>query len=107
MDIDHRANRGEFKQPACVIGPQVDATMAHRRPEIMVPIGAMQSIILVEVHHVRHSWQVITWSRHRCGTIFDINFICSSDRWVVPGTGRDQEVVEFLIALVYINTLQA
>ena len=81
--------------------------MAHGRAEIMVPIGAMQSIILVEVHHVRHSWQVITRSRHSCGAIFDINFIRSSDRWVIPGAGRDQEVVEFLVALVNINTLQA
>jgi hypothetical protein len=34
---------------------QVDATMAHRRAEIVVPVGAVDGMTAVgEVHHVRH-----------------------------------------------------
>ena len=87
MNIDHRANRCKIKKPAGIAGLQVDAAMAHRCPEIMMPVGAMQPIILVEVHHVRYSWQVIPRSRHRRGAVLDIDFESPFDRWVIPCAG--------------------
>ena len=81
--------------------------MAHGRPEIVMPISAMQAIILIEIHDIRNSRQVISWTRHIGCTVFDIDFKGSSDRGVIPGTRRDKEIVDLLVPLIDKDALHA
>lgn len=81
--------------------------MAHGRTEIVMPIGAVQAIVLIKVHHIGHSWQVITRTRHISCAVFDINFKGSSNRWVIPGASRDEKIVDLLVALIDIDALHA
>src|SRR5687768_9300774 len=60
--LDHpyrSADARPAKQPPRVLGAQVDAAVAHGRAEVVVPVGAVQAIALIEVHHIRHAGQVV------------------------------------------------
>ena len=46
--------RGKVIHPPRIRYGEVDASVAHRGTKIIVPIGAMQTITFVEVHHIWH-----------------------------------------------------
>src|SRR4030067_1812603 len=51
---------------------QVDAAVAHRRPEVFVPIGTVQAVALVEVHRIGNARQVVTGAGHGRRSILDV-----------------------------------
>ena len=53
-----------LEEPAGLWNRQIDAPMAHRVPEVVVPIGTMDSVATVEVHDVRYIRKVVSRSVH-------------------------------------------
>ena len=52
---------------------QIDAAVAHRRAKVVVPIGAVQAIATVKVHHIGHVGQVVPGARHARRRVLDID----------------------------------
>ncbi len=59
MNVDEGANGDEVVNPGGVAGFQVDAAVAHGGAKIAVPEGAVQGVILVEVHDVGDVFQIV------------------------------------------------
>ena len=59
MDVYGRSDIAPIVQPLCVRGWSIDTAMAHWSPKVIVPVGAVNSIISVEIHDVRDVGQVI------------------------------------------------
>ena len=53
------ADRGPIEQPLRIGGEHVDAAVAHRLAEIVMPVGAVQPIIALKIHHIRDTGQKI------------------------------------------------
>lgn len=98
VNRNHCAHRGPIEQPSCVSGTQIDAAVAHGGAKIVVPIGAMQTVPFVKIHHVGDVREEIIRSRHVCRAIFDIDAKHSCDGYRRPGTGGNNELVYDLIA---------
>src|SRR5215213_534351 len=64
---------------------QIDAAVAHRRPEVVVPIGTVQGVTLVgEIHHVGHVIDLVGLAadrpRHRLHRQLDENLPVANGR---------------------------
>src|SRR5215204_5882963 len=56
----HHPQRRPRVHPVGDVHRQIDAAVTHRRPEVVVPVGAMQRMAAVgEIHHDRHFRYVV------------------------------------------------
>ena len=89
------SRRCPIKQFFCHQCRQIDTAMTHRRPEIIVPIGAVKPKIFIKIHRIRNIRQIIisvqflVSAGHFCVFKFapDIKF---PRRRPAPLSGRDQ-----------------
>ena len=65
--------------------------MAHRIAKIVVPIGAMNAVAAVKIHHVRHIGQVIAWPSHIIIEQFDPDVVSAGDSWRVGQTSGNEK----------------
>ena len=59
--VRRQCRLGPFEEPLCVDFAHVDAAVAHRMAEIVVPVCAMKRIPLVEVLRVEHVGKIVVW----------------------------------------------
>ncbi len=81
--------------------------MAHGCAEIIMPIGAVDSIALVKIHRVRHIRQEISRPAHVRVAIFYIDFVCAGHGGVGRGARGDQEGRHQAVAIISIESLFA
>jgi hypothetical protein len=64
LTVDHneRSMGSPVVQPGRVGTSQIDASVAHRAPEVVVPVGAMDGVAPVEVHCVGDTGQIVARS---------------------------------------------
>ena len=65
---------------------EVYAAVAHGRAEIMVPVRAVQTVALIEVHGIRDVRQIIIRAAHVRIAQLDVDMILTRDGRVQPGT---------------------
>ena len=105
MDIDQVAYVHKVVEPGGVFRAEVDAPMTHRVAEVVVPVGAVQTVTLVEIHHIGHVWQVIARPAHGRVAVFDVYVVLACHRRMQPGAGRDHEGAHQIRAVVGIGGL--
>src|SRR3972149_9857077 len=64
MDIDQCTHGGETEEPFRVGYAQVDASVAHRLAEVVVPVGAVQTVALVEIHREGNVRKIVARAGH-------------------------------------------
>lgn len=71
---DHKgASGGPVEQPFGLGSFHIDTAVAHRPPEVVVPISAMDGISPVKIHRPRNIGQIVTRSGHQSRSVFGIN----------------------------------
>lgn len=50
---------GPIKEPLCIRIGHIDTPVAHRMPKIIVPIGAVEAIVLIEILHPFDARQIV------------------------------------------------
>src|SRR5689334_22983382 len=75
-------------------GRQVDAAVAHRVAEVVVPVGAVDRVARVEVHGVGHRGQVVILragaAAHVVGQVLGVDVVGADHRRVPGHAGRDE-----------------
>src|SRR5690606_22338298 len=59
---DLGADLGKIEEPLRVWDAQVDTSVAHRRSEIVVPVGAVETVASEKIHDVGHVTQIVVIS---------------------------------------------
>src|SRR5450759_256086 len=62
------ADRSPGVEPGCIGDSHVDAAVAHRMAEIVMPVGAMDGVGLVEIHDPRQVGEVVAGPRNSLRT---------------------------------------
>lgn len=105
MDVDNGANISKIEEPASIFSPKVDTAMAHGRPKVIMPVSAVQSIALVEIHHVRDIAQIVAWACHISVAVFNIDLVLPGNRRCSPGSSRNRKSLDQIIALIGVGSL--
>jgi hypothetical protein len=87
-------------EPLGILGPQVDATVAHWLAEIVVPVGTMKGIISIEEHNIRDIGQVVAGTGHGLRADLQVDMIAACDRGSPASTARDQRPVNGYVTLI-------
>lgn len=80
MHVDQCTHLRPVIQPLRVERRCVDAAVAHGMAKVVVPVGAVNAIALIKVHHVRHIGQIVTGAAHRLRRILHVDAILSGHR---------------------------
>ena len=91
MDVDQRTDGGPIIEPFRIRDAKVDASVTHRRAEVVMPVCAVQAISLVEIHGERDVRQVISRPAHISIAQFDVDVILTGHRWILPRAGGYEE----------------
>ena len=95
--VDHRAHGSPVEQPLGDLRWYVDATVAHRLSESGVPVGAVDAIAAVEIHHVGHVGQVIIDAAHIVIAQLVLDMVLAGGGWRAGQSCRDRcETHQFL-----------
>ena len=84
---------------------QVDASMTHRVAKIVMPVGAVQPVAFIKIHHIRNIGQKITGTMHVGIPIFNVNVVLSRDRGILPCAGRNNKRIDHVAAFIGIYRL--
>lgn len=74
--------------------------MTHGCAEVIVPVGAVQTVAFVEVHHIGNVGEIVAWSRHICVAVFDVYAVLSRDGGILPGAGRHDKATQQIFPFV-------
>ena len=91
---------GPSVQPCRIGCRRVDAAVAHRVPEVVVPVRAVNSIAFIEVHHVGHIGQIITGAAHRLREILHVDVILPGDSGRARQARRDGHPIDRCISII-------
>lgn len=91
MEIYQCSDRREIINPGGIFDPKVDTAVTHRSSKIIMPVGAVQPIAFVKVHHIRHVRQVPAHTGHICVTIANIYVILTGYRRVSSNPGGNDK----------------
>ncbi len=94
VDVYQGANRCPMKQPGSIFSSQVDTAMTHGSAKIIMPVCAMQSVSLVEIHDIGHVRQIITGAGHASGSILYIDIILAGYGGVQAGSSGNGKRID-------------
>jgi hypothetical protein len=66
MNVDGSSDVCPVERPSGVSHSQVDTTGVHGRAEVVMPVGTMDTISTVAIHHIRDIPQIIGTLIRRC-----------------------------------------
>ena len=100
MYVNQGAHISPVVQPLRIGGGRVDAAMAHRVAEIVVPVGAVNAIALIEIHHVRYIGQIVAGAAHRLCGILHVDAILPQHGGRARQACRDRHPVDGRVPFV-------
>ena len=107
MNLNDSAVIRPLVHPQRVGVGHVDAAVAHRPAEVVVPVRAMQRVALIEVLHPLHAGQIVARAAHRLRVVAHVDAELARDRRRVGQAGRDDESAHGRAAFIGRHALRA
>ena len=63
-DLNNGANFGPVEDLFGIVSSHVDTTVAHGGAEIVVPVGAVDSVLLIKIHGIWNTGFVVPTTTH-------------------------------------------